>query len=366
MICKELESLMKKLLIFVLALCCLVSATAAAENIVCDTTDRQIMVRTLQPDGTLADNPVIEGVSSVTGLPWEGRYMPVLCQIDNTDGGIGARAPWGASKASIVYEAPLNRNGANRMTFLFADEMPEFAGPVRSARPVHLYLRQEWGGGLAHWGGPDSNTYGLKKTKKDLGVSRLQAFFDGTTGGKAWNEFMGRVQGLASPHNAYAGIAQLQNLLGDDIIPTNHTFLFTDEIPEDRPAAVAITVTWKGDNTFDSYYLFNEETGTYDRFSCEQPYVDKDNGEQLSFANVIVQRSLTSYGNGGAAPYTYSIGCGNADIFQGGHYIAGYWMHLDADSRTVYFDENGNELKLLRGKTFILLTGDETLITYEN
>ena len=48
-----------------------------------------------------------------------------------------------------------------------------------------------------------------------------------------------------------------------------------------------------------------------------------------------------------------SVGKGNADIFIGGRYIPGYWVRESTDSPTVFLDDQGNEIVLTRGKTFI-------------
>ena len=95
-----------------LALC--LTPAALAETVIDGQADRNI---TLQEVGL---NEVIDGVSPTSGLTLSeldqpegfaglaitGRYMPMLVQIDNTDGGVGDRAPWGATYADIIYETP--------------------------------------------------------------------------------------------------------------------------------------------------------------------------------------------------------------------------------------------------------------------
>ena len=49
----------------------------------------------------------------------------------------------------------------------------------------------------------------------------------------------------------------------------------------------------------------------------------------------------------------------------GGKYIAGYWKRADANSRTVFYDAEGNEIALQRGKTFISIIPAETTVSYE-
>lgn len=97
-----MKKTLRVLLALALALC--LTPAALAETVIDGQADRNI---TLQEVGL---NEVIDGVSPTTGLTLSeldqpegfaglaitGRYMPMLVQIDNTDGGVGDRAPWGA------------------------------------------------------------------------------------------------------------------------------------------------------------------------------------------------------------------------------------------------------------------------------
>ena len=105
-------------------------------------------------------NEAEEGVSPTTGLYLEdleapagfaglavtGRYMPMLVQIDNTSGGIDARAPWGASFADIVYETETYNGGYTRYTAVFNDTIPDQIEAIRSARIVHADIYSEYNG----------------------------------------------------------------------------------------------------------------------------------------------------------------------------------------------------------------------------
>ncbi len=83
----------------------------------------------------------------------------------------------------------------------------------------------------------------------------------------------------------------------------------------------------------------------------------------IPFANVIVQRVRFSY-SGNYVTLEYLTGNGAAEIFTGGQYIKGGWYKNDLDSRTVFVDEKGEEIKLQRGKTFIILTNATTRVEY--
>lgn len=329
-------------------------------------------------------NEVVEGVSPTTGLPLDelerpegfaglavtGRYMPMLVQIDNADGGVGDRAPWGSTYADVVYESPLHRNGDTRISFLFSDLIPNSVGPVRSARVGHAYLREEWDAGFLYYGGQTRKGSSIEEVFKETGAKKKGVLFSGIVGeGKPWKKYYTRRSGLAGPHNVDANVAAMSDLIDASFTPPNHAFLFTDELPTTGEAADVMTITW-GKPMYNSRFVYDADSNLYFRYMLDKngeeiPYEDYDTQEQLTFANVIVQHTSVTWNHSSDAPVTKHIGEGNADIFMGGRYIAGYWKRPDVSSRTVFYDAEGNEIALQRGKTFISILPEEGTVAYE-
>lgn len=50
--------------------------------------------------------------------------------------------------------------------------------------------------------------------------------------------------------------------------------------------------------------------------------------------------------------------------FMGSCYIAGYWYRESIGMRTVLLDEDGSEIVLMRGKSFIIVTNVVTGVRY--
>ena len=51
--------------------------------------------------------------------------------------------------------------------------------------------------------------------------------------------------------------------------------------------------------------------------------------------------------------YYELIGNGKVTIFQNGDVLKGTWKKADMSSRTKFYDENGKEISLVRGKTWV-------------
>lgn len=333
-------------------------------------------------------NEVEEGISPTTGLNlstmtvpegfWglarSGRYMPMMVQIGNDNGGIGYRAPWGLNYADIVYEMPLHKNGATRLSAIFSDLIPDSVGYIRSARVGHAWLREEWGAGFLFYGQQELEGSDVLGEFKQMGHKYLEDgyFFSGIVGdGKPWKKYYTTREGLATPYHINANVAKMYELIPEDYVAPNHAFKFTDELPEGDDAQ-SIRVSWtngSNDNVYGSQLVYNIDSNTYMRYmrrekDALEPWVEKDTQEQLDFANVIVQFTNIWYNHDVSAPVVEVIGRngkdyvaveGNADFFMAGKHVAGYWKHDSVTSRTVYYGPDGEEISLQRGKTLIIL-----------
>lgn len=345
-----------------LALTCLPALAEGIPTLLQNDPDRKLVSAAT----TSPVNPEIPGEHPITGEAWTGLYMPMLSQIDNANGGISApddqRAPWGVSSADILYETPLHRQGDTRISALFSSTLPEEVGPIRSARIAHATLREEWGAGFVFHGRQQYDDTNVDDFFRKTGASQLGLLFDNTAGGKPWNHFYYRVTGLRNPHNVSAYIQKLQGLIPEGYTPPSRPYLFNDELPTRGDHASSLRINLDN-STYSSSFTYDAASNSYFRYVHDEPYVDKSNDVHMSFSNVIIQRTDVAFPRSDA-PVVTLIGSGNADIFMGGRYIPGYWVRSAMDQRTVFFDENGNEIKLQRGKTFISIVDKSTPVYY--
>lgn len=373
---------MKKILSVLLTLALLmgIAPLAIADTVIDPEENRGIVLK------EVGLNEMQEGVSPTTGLKLDeletvegfaglavtGRYMPMLVQIDNTDGGVNARSPWGASYADIIYETPLYSAGNTRLSFLFSDLIPDSVGPVRSARLGHVWLREEWDAGFLFYGQQEYEQTNAKAELSKWKVNGKGLAFSGIVGEtKPWKKYYNRRADLASPHDVDANVAAMYALIDETFEPRNHTFLFTDELPEGEQVDEVRINT--GHPTYSSALMYDVDSNQYYRYMGTgdelTPYVDQDTNEQLGFANVIIQFTKVDW-YGSDAPVAYHVGQkyfngkgeyevgGNADFFMGGVRVKGYWQRKDMESRTVFYTEDGQELELQRGKTLIVIADD--------
>lgn len=96
-------------------------------------------------------------------------------------------------------------------------------------------------------------------------------------------------------------------------------------------------------------------------------------GEAMTYANVIVLRTDITW-NSNAGAVIPLVGQGACDIFIGGTHQRGTWVRANEveateanslDAPLVFFGENGEELTLRRGKTFVAIVDAQMEISVE-
>ena len=78
-------------------------------------------------------------------------------------------------------------------------------------------------------------------------------------------------------------------------------------------------------------------------------------GNAITFSNVIVQFMDMEYAGAEERPKPTVTGSGNAEYFMGGKHYSGVWNRETLQDRTVFYDMEGNEMPMQRGKTLIIM-----------
>lgn len=356
----------KMALLVLLSLLFTMATVLAAEPIsLVNLVDRAIVSSNSHPN----DNPIIEGISPITGLAWEGEYMPMMAIVSSPNGGVGGKnRPWNASHADIIYETPIHKNGSRRMLMLFSDNIPEDVGPIRSARVQHIELREQWDAGLVFHGMQEYEGSNVNDSLRTTGAKKRGLVFNGTDGGKDWKKFHRReIEGLGgAPDNVVINLAGVQTMLPQDHSPKMHPFLFRDDLDYEGDTANEINIV-SAHKDYSSIFVYDADLNKYIRFVGRENimYTDGLTDEPITFSNLIIQRTNVSFKRNDA-PYVTLIGSGNADIFIAGKYIPGYWVRNNLEDRTVFFDASGSELELQRGKTFISIQDHSSTVNYQD
>lgn len=290
-------------------------------------------------------------VSDLTGLPADpavAHRLPLAVMID--DNRI-ARPQSGFNAASIVYQAPADGGETRYMLVFQAEDSPDI-GPVRSCRIYFAHWAAEVKAAISHYGG-DRKCRTYVKWQKGKTIWSVDGIGPG-------NPAYHRIRTRFAPHNAYTSSAELRRVaekLGApktivaDVYQRPWAF---PSAPETRPASQQIAMRYR---TGLVAYVYDPASNLYTRWLDGKRQVDPADGKVVTTTNVVVLfqrfRIDTQVEPGHARPDVRSIGTGTAWVFREGRRTVGQWRKIDAAGPTRLFDENGREIALVRGRTFI-------------
>lgn len=355
---------MKRALSIILLVMMLFTSALAEDDftLIKDTKNNQVSMKDEYPD-----NPVIEGVSSTTGLPASGEaYTPILSVLDNAE---AAYPHWGVSQADIIFQIPNAGSGATKLLALFADHYPENAGGARSARASMIPIAMAWDAAFAYAGTPGIS---VKNSSPDEVMNRFGMVKESLV----FNTFRGyahRRDDLKKPHNASVHILEIhEKLLSEGNTFEQRPFLFTDEPRTEGVTADTIKVIHRGDDkksrsnpASNATFTYDADSAGYIRTNSSGDYSDRDTGETLTFSNVIVLRIKFRWNKNYVYLNDHLVGSGVAEIFQNGKYVRGAWYRASQEDRIVFVGPDGEELAMQRGKSFIVVTNDVTEVSYK-
>lgn len=362
----------KAAFLFLLITILVLSVTACNKGISSDTTTGQVMSEatttrppatpttapTSSPAPTLTScpsltpepTPVLELRSRTTGLIIDEQvpFMPVGVMIENST---AARPQTGLQVADIVYEAPVE--GCTRFFCIYNDDMPQNVGPVRSTRLYFVRMQQEWDSAFVHAGGPQS---GLSNVYTDA-AAHIDTRIDITKG--TYARYYWRIDERAAPHNAYVSPAKCQQLMQSE--SQSRTFTFAEDVEyAGKTVSTVVLPFYIGE----VIYRYDAASDQLLRYSGSKPFIDADTQKAISVQNLIVQYNYFYHGNETLGRWLCDLlGQGTADFFIGGKHITGSWERSSYDKPTIYRDQNGIEIVLLPGNTWIALHPDNRKIS---
>ena len=296
------------------------------------------------------------GTNELTGLEVNdgiASQRPVAIMVDNEK---KALQHYGTAEADVVYEM-MNSTANGRITrlmCLYKDWTNlQRTGSIRSTRTTNVMLADEYNAVLVHDGGP----FYINSYLAQPYAAHLSGGFSRIKNGKP-REFTEYVFG--------------QEILGRCAkagIPTTYTiglergthFLFTGADTDLASEIVANNVELG--NVFPhnkSRLAFNGETRTYDYYEYGSIHTDAEDGQVMTFKNVILQNvSFNSLDKNGYLTYNV-IGSGSGYYITNGKAIPITWSKGSETGMTHFYNSAGQEIAINRGKTYIGLVPSDT------
>lgn len=335
---------MKKKLFIVILLCMLIcSACGKKESL----KEEEIKEPEKKPE-----------VKKVKIVDTDSNLRPIAVMINTHK---DARPQSGLSDAYIIYELMVE-GGITRMMALFTQDFDETKiGSIRSSRHNYLDYVMENDAIYIHWGGSEPAYTQLKELKLDR--------IDGMVyGGKYFITDKNLKRSLE--HTRFSSAEMIKKGISDLKFRTttdkgwllNYTTNEVD-LSSIEGAKVANNVTLKYSSYQTVGYEYNAEEKTYYRSMSGVKHTDLVTGEQYKFKNIICYDVKYNSYEGTKLRDLQNIGSGTGTYITNGYSIPIKWEKKDRKSKTKYMYQDGTELKVSDGNTFIQIYPTDGTLT---
>ena len=341
----------KEIIISVITFEMIVSLTGCGKKQ--DVADTASEEPSASPSIAAVEPPAGTYFSETTGLPISENLKeqrPIAAMVDCEE---IAFPHYGIAEADIVYD--MMNNVMNGRITRFMPVYKDYAnvaqiGNIRSTRTTNVWLAGEWNAILCHDG---QSRYTVDTLAEDYASQHLSSGFSRFDNGKPseFTEFIttGEVQARIQDAGYDLNYNQYKQEGDHFTFVKYNTTLDTSSFSN----ATAVSLPYPHNSTSLAY---NVDTKTYDLSMYGELHTDAEDGQVLTFTNaLLLDCPYTEYPAGGYVYYNIVNSSGNGYYLTNGKMESITWKKGGENEITHYYDANGNELEINRGKTYISL-----------
>ena len=276
----------------------------------------------------------------------ESTSRPYAIMINNI--GVARPLQSGLQDAYIIYEM-IVEGGITRYMALFLDKDTARIGSIRSARHYYLDYALENDAIYVHHGQSPQ----AQSDFSALGVDRIVV--GDSTG---WRD---KTLNVSSEHTLFTSIAKLKNGLGNKRTTRKGGLLLNYSVDpldlasiSNSKTANSVSIKYSGSSV--SSYEYDATNKVYKRYVNNKAHVDYVTKNQYTFKNIITYQ-VNNYnlndGSGKGRQGFDNIGSGTGYYISEGVAVPIKWSKSSRSAKTKYTFEDGTELKVNDGNTFI-------------
>ncbi len=292
------------------------------------------------------EDPKPVEVKKITIVDPESTSRPYAVMINNI--GVARPLQSGLQDAYIIYEL-IVEGGITRYMALFLDQSTARIGSVRSARHYYLDYALENDAIYVHHGQSPQ----AQSDFSALGVDRIVV--GDTTG---WRD---KTLNVSSEHTLFTSIDKLKKGLGNKRTTRKGGLLLNYSADSLDLASIAnsktankVSIKYSGSSV--SSYEYDSTAKVYKRFVNNKAHTDYVTKQQYTFKNIItyqVDNFNLNDGSGKGRQGIDNIGTGTGYYISEGIAVPIKWSKSSRSEKTKYTLEDGTELKVNDGNTFI-------------
>ncbi len=282
---------------------------------------------------------------------------PLAVMVNNH---IDARPQSGLVDADLTYEI-VAEGGITRLIPFYLSKDPTKIGPVRSTREYYLVLVKELGDAMImHIGWSPQALQAIQEWPvRSLGRGDAEFWRDNP-------------RNVAVEHTAYVDGEYLRKLgmeLGWEGRRDFVVWKFKDEAPSATPTATDVSIDFWTKGDYSTVFKYDTANNSYLRFNGYDesgnpiPTKDQETGEQVNVKNVIVQFATeTGIVGDDKSRLEYAlIGSGTGLVFMDGTVTEVTWSKAERDERTMFYNQDGEEIEFNRGRIWICVVPDRNI-----
>jgi len=279
----------------------------------------------------------------------------ISVKIENSP---AARPQTNLQSADVVYES-VAEGGVTRFNSLFHSQLPEDAGPVRSARLSDVDIVPQYGALFVFSGASTAvnsviRTTSIENLSEDAGVS--YPYYRSTQ--------------RAAPHNLFVVFSKVYEEAKRRDMPVtreNKGLVFEKlTSAESTPTVTGIDIPFSQANRV--RWTYDSKSHAYLRDNNGKAHTDRATGKQITATNVVVlwaKHEAATRDKFGSVTYRIVLtGTGRCSVFRGGQRFDGTW-EAGADAPPTFKAEDGTQIKLAPGNTWIQVVQPAVNITME-
>ncbi len=252
-----------------------------------------------------------------------------------------ARPQSGLKDSGVVFEA-IAEAGITRFLVVYQEQKPQLIGPVRSVRMYYVDWIAAFNASVAHIGG---SAAALAEVRNGS-YRDIDQFFNA---GAYW-----RASDRYAPHNVYTSFERLDALNASKGYTSSQFTGFTrkDTAASTAPNATSVNVQISSAQ-YNSTYVYNATTNTYDRSQAGAPHTDREHGQISPRVVVAMMVNQQRVFEDGWREQINAIGSGVAYIFQDGTAQQVTWEKISKTQQITFKDAAGVDVPLARGQTWL-------------
>lgn len=299
-------------------------------------------------------------VGKVDIINIDSKTRPYAIVVNNTP--VAVKVQTGLNKAYLVYEIPTEGN-TSRLMALYKDVDEDLTvGTIRSSRHNFIDYALESDAIYVHYGW----SHYAEDDEKGGTINYINGLFDKPF----WRNNPER---LASEHTAYTSINKLKQTANekgfkqesDKTILLNYN---TEDVnlsnTTDNKVANKVIIPY-GEKPNVTTFIYDETSKMYNRQENGINCIDHDTKEQVNTKNIIVQKIDYSKCSDNYYWNLKTVGSGTGYFITNGYAVPITWEKDSRAGKTKYYYEDGKEIEVSDGRTYIELQTNAQKVTIE-